>query len=424
LAVAATGLLVLAGLALVATIAFRAPNGLPFAATRTVHAFVPDVGNIRRHNEVRIAGVRVGQVTAKEVLGSRARLTLKLDGDVGALPADTKIFIRARGLLGQRYVELRPGSSRRVLANGAPLRGDAHTLTAGIPETLDIFDRQTRGALGDTIGELGKGMLARGRGLNDALRVAPQVTRDVHATVATLVARPVALRRLLPSIDRAAAAFQPAADDFAAGLAPAAAALEPLVDRRKQVRATLDEAPPALAAATPALVEARRLLAATRRLGDAARTTLPDAPAALRATSALVRDAPAPLRRTAGLLRTVRAAIPTVLRLGDRIAPVLAPLGHTLTTLRPVVGRLGRYGCDLDNFAENWRDFLGHGVPSGADFGPLTSIRMEIISGPGNIAGAGSALNAPDQLVDRDPYPRPCRFSPGRVYPLTGGRPR
>ena len=420
--VAITGFAVLAILIALVAFAVRAPSGLPLAGGQTLYASVPDIGNIRLHNEVRVSGVRVGQVTARDTHDGMARLTVRLDVDAGPVPADSRVFIRGRGLLGQRYVELRPGRSSAMLADGATIQGDDSTLTYGVPDALDTFDDQTRRALGATIGELGKGLLGRGRDLNDALHAGPQVGSDWLAITRAIYARPGALDRLTPSLRAFAKQAAPAADDITALLRPGTAALQPLVRERDAARAALAEAPRALAAAEPGLHEGRALLGAVDELAHSARSSLGSAPEGMRGTTALLRDAPAPLRRLPRLLDAGSASVPEVLRVTRGLSPVLQPLRHALHTLVSPVAKLGRYGCDIDNFAENWRDFLAYAVPGGGPFGPLSAIRVEPLTGPGNITGAGKLLTAPDSLVDNDPYPRPCRFSPGSTYPLTGGK--
>lgn len=420
--VALTGLLVLLALAAISVLAFRAPNGSPLASSRTVFAVVPDIGNVRRHNEVRINGVRVGQVVQRAATAGSARLELKLDGDVGPVPVDTSIMIRGRGLLGQRYVELRLGRSSQLLPDGGTIRGNDTTLTAGVPDALNTFDDQTRRALGDVVGELGNGLLSRGADLGDAIADGPRAGTDFLAFSRTLLADN-GLRKLTPSLAAFAGATRPAARDLALTFDPAANALRPFSQERAAVRDALSAAPGALVAARPALDDGRRLLAATRQLAVAATRSLDPAPAALRSTSALLTAAPRPLRRAAGLLHATGQAVSPTLHLTTALRPVLRPLGRAFATATPAVGLLGRYGCDIDNFAENWRDFLSYAVPGGGKYGPLGTIRVDIIAGPESIAGGGEALKTSGALADRDPYPRPCKFSPGGSYPLTGGQP-
>ncbi|MCB4824332.1 outer membrane lipid asymmetry maintenance protein MlaD [Roseicella aerolata] len=69
--------------------------------------------------DVRIAGVKVGAVTASridpETFG--AELTLRVDRSL-KLPSDTSAEVTSEGLLGGKYVSLVPGGSERLLADG------------------------------------------------------------------------------------------------------------------------------------------------------------------------------------------------------------------------------------------------------------------------------------------------------------------
>ena len=70
-------------------------------------------------NDVRIAGVRIGQVVAQELDRSsfEALVRMAIDPDV-ALPEDTAAKISSESLLGGKYVSLEPGGSMDHLADG------------------------------------------------------------------------------------------------------------------------------------------------------------------------------------------------------------------------------------------------------------------------------------------------------------------
>ena len=69
--------------------------------------------------DVRIAGVRVGNVVASRIDPQTfgAELTMKVDRNL-QLPDDTSAEVTSEGLLGGRYVSLVPGGSDKVLADG------------------------------------------------------------------------------------------------------------------------------------------------------------------------------------------------------------------------------------------------------------------------------------------------------------------
>ena len=69
--------------------------------------------------DVRIAGVRVGNVVASRIDPQTfgAELTMKVDSGL-QLPDDTSAEVTSEGLLGGRYVSLVPGGSEKSLADG------------------------------------------------------------------------------------------------------------------------------------------------------------------------------------------------------------------------------------------------------------------------------------------------------------------
>lgn len=69
--------------------------------------------------DVRLAGIRVGSVTGLELdpASFEARATFTVDRTL-ALPEDSDVKIASEGLLGGSYLEITPGASEFVLADG------------------------------------------------------------------------------------------------------------------------------------------------------------------------------------------------------------------------------------------------------------------------------------------------------------------
>ena len=106
-------------------LAYNANSGLPFVPTYNISAELPDAVKLVPGNEVRIGGVRVGQITAidagdrtrRRASSTRAR-ALKLDPDVEELPVDSTMIVRARSALGLKYLEMVRGDSSEGYAAG------------------------------------------------------------------------------------------------------------------------------------------------------------------------------------------------------------------------------------------------------------------------------------------------------------------
>lgn len=117
-----------------------------FLSPKTITAYFTSATAIYPGDEVRVVGVRVGTIDAIEPLGTRTRVTLKVDRDV-PVPADANAIIVAPNLVSARYVQLTPAygaspeSSGATMSDGAEIGEDR---TAIPVEWDDIKEQLTR----------------------------------------------------------------------------------------------------------------------------------------------------------------------------------------------------------------------------------------------------------------------------------------
>ena len=100
------------------------------------HALFTDATGLQKGDDVRIAGVRVGEVDGVDVAEGAARALAKVTFSVDSgrtLPRSVRVLIRYRNLVGQRYVALSEGTG-----SGSPLgEGDTVPLRHTTP-ALDL----------------------------------------------------------------------------------------------------------------------------------------------------------------------------------------------------------------------------------------------------------------------------------------------
>ncbi|POM25416.1 mce related protein [Actinomadura rubteroloni] len=98
-----------------------------FSGTRSYKAIFTDVAGLLKNDDVRVSGVRVGQVKKIRLFrGNQAEVTFDVDksGALAAgLPTSTQAQIRYRNLMGQRYLSLSqgPGAANRYLSPGGTI---------------------------------------------------------------------------------------------------------------------------------------------------------------------------------------------------------------------------------------------------------------------------------------------------------------
>ncbi len=97
------------------------------------------VGDLKQGAPIRLAGVKVGQVTDVRLKDYVAEAELSVGRSL-VLPKDTVASIRSEGLLGDTYVSLSPGGSLENLRDGA--------LVAQTEPAIDLSDLLARYAFG------------------------------------------------------------------------------------------------------------------------------------------------------------------------------------------------------------------------------------------------------------------------------------
>lgn len=166
------GCLVVVAIGLLAFMALQvgAIGGLGEKVEVTAH--VHDAAGLSQGGVVSVAGVQVGRVERIEVDFDHARATLSLDATAG-IRRDARLHIRARSVLGEKYLELQP------VSRDAPLLADGDELT-GAGGQLEIDEMVSKvGPLLDAVDP--KALSEALTILVDALRSDPEQVKRILA---------------------------------------------------------------------------------------------------------------------------------------------------------------------------------------------------------------------------------------------------
>jgi virulence factor Mce-like protein len=394
-------------------IGYHAPQSVPGRSYYNLHALFRNADNLGPHYDVRIGGVRVGQVLNPRVTNHLAEVDLQLDATYKPLLSDSRLEIRLRSAVGVRYVNIIPGTKGQPLPDGATMPVTQSTAPVDLDQVLRTFDPPTRVGLQDLLGEMGTGLAGRGDDVNQLLHDVPGFVGQVGSVSQAINARPGAMRNLITAAQGTAGAFDPVRDVMANGFAAESQALRPFIDQRAGVQSTLDEAPPTLIEVQSGLPPVRALVAQVEGLAQNAVPTLSSAPAALNETTALLDDAEPGLRNADETLKLAHRAVSPALTFLATAHGVLPDLNRTFGDALPITNYVAPRACGISDTMTGWSSFLRWG-------NAYNNFIRFTVTETGSVLASQPPLPGRGVLQPSTPYPGPCH---GDVGEAGGPRP-
>ena len=181
-----------------AYLVFTIGNVRLFTNDYSLSATFDDVTGLLPNDNVKVAGVVVGKVTAVKVEEGRAKVTFSLREKV-KMPTDSVAAIRWRNLLGQRYVYLYPGTASTALRSGGVIKETRPVVDLGElfnrlgPIVKAIDPQEVNTFLDAVVGALDGNEAKVSQALDDLAKVA-----------STLGERDAAIGRLVTNLDTVA----------------------------------------------------------------------------------------------------------------------------------------------------------------------------------------------------------------------------
>ena len=161
---------------------------------------MPESALLVNEAPVRMAGLDVGKVKEKALQRQGGQtVTIEMNRDFAPIPADSRVTLRQKSLLGQIYIEITPGSKEAgELEDGGKLPPAAVEETVDFDELISTFDKPTRENYRGWIKELARAIEnGRGEDLNDAFANFVAFTEDGNSVLEILDEQDPALRRLI-----------------------------------------------------------------------------------------------------------------------------------------------------------------------------------------------------------------------------------
>jgi virulence factor Mce-like protein len=343
----------------------------------SVRLVVPSALGLRDDSEVRVGGVPVGRVRELGLTsGDDVEVVLGVKNDSVTVGQDASVAIKSLNLLGEKYVELNPGTPAASHPSVVTIPASRVTPATDLDQVLDVLDTPTRERLAILINEAGTALTGRHADFSELLtRLPPSLETATHL-LNDVVSDNHTLAGLIQDSDRFLATTVKETADLGHFVDSAKGAAQTFAQKDDQLASTLAAAPGGLSALRGFLADLRTT---APPLGQAARrlsATAPDLEDTL--------DELAPFRNTIQpTLREAKDVAPSLSRLGQEATPVIARSEPALTSLdrfatavRPLTETLGDTAMpDILGFLEGWgrtvqgRDGLSHQFHGRASFG-------------------------------------------------------
>lgn len=244
-------------LALLSALVAAGAAGVAFFGGGSSHEVVArfsDADGLVVGNEVRVAGVEVGQVDNVQVVvdaaGGRqyAQVRMHVDDAHWPLHRGTTLAIRPKGVLSNVYVALIPGSAKNpVLDPGHVFGLDETSSPVNLDEFTNLFDPDVRTAIRTQIQE---GVIALGGtgagNLNATIRNLNPLSNDLEPLTQVLAQRSPELDRLNGYFDTITAELASEDAHLRGLISNGDVVLGALADRQRELQGLLDHAASAL----------------------------------------------------------------------------------------------------------------------------------------------------------------------------------
>jgi ABC-type transporter Mla subunit MlaD len=233
-------------------LAYNANTGLPFVPTYRLSVAVPNANSLVRGNDVRIGGVRVGQVEKVDAVQDPrtgevyAKVDLKLDKSAEPVPKDSTVIVRSRSALGLKYLEINKGTS----SDGYP-EGSTLPLAVARPEPVEIdqffnmFDPATRRAAQGNLVAFGNALAGRGPDLNVAFGELRPLVARLEPVARNLASPKTGIGRFFRALADSAAEVAPVAETQAQMFVALESTFGAFAEvARPYIQESISEAPP------------------------------------------------------------------------------------------------------------------------------------------------------------------------------------
>jgi phospholipid/cholesterol/gamma-HCH transport system substrate-binding protein len=349
------------GLLLFLWLSFGGPIPLKPKGYRVQVGF-PEATTLGLEADVRVAGVPVGKLRKKKLdtHSNRTLAELEIDRKYAPLRSDAKAILRQKSLLGETYVELTPGSSKKTVPEGGRLRDGQVQPTVELDEIFQALDPSTRAAFRRWQQDLAVGIKGRGRDFNDALGTLPGFAKDGADVLEVLDTQEGAVTRLVRNTGVTFGALTENESQLRNLITSASRVFDATASQQDNLAEAIRIFPTFLDESKLTLARLQRFSTDTRPLIQDLRPVARDLEPTLRDVHALAPDLRSFFRDVDPLITASRTGLPAGSEVIRGLKPTLAELTPFLQQINPILQYL-----ELSQFQVS--DFITNGAAALAD---------------------------------------------------------
>jgi phospholipid/cholesterol/gamma-HCH transport system substrate-binding protein len=357
-------------------------GGVDVKGKYRLNVLVPSVGALAPGARVTMSGARVGRVAkiTRHGIGTEVQLDITEDG-VTPVPADSRVTVRQRTPVGENYVSVEPGRSKRTLPSGGVLPPERSDEYVDVDQILSVLNGSTRDRARAAIQSLGSALDDRGERLHRIVGGGGQAL----ASGARLLKLLSSDRRQVADVVQRLGAVSSDVEDSSRTVATIATSglrsLQAVGARDDELRATLRELPGTLS-------QVRSTSTKLSSVTGVAAPVVANLAAAVRDVRPAVRALRPAAQEGREVVRTLSSTAPKLSGTLERLESLSGPLVEalpelkaTLCNVNPMARYLKPYTPDLIAMV------LGMGSASNSYDATGHLIRLTPIVGENSLAG-------------------------------------
>ncbi len=342
------------GLLLFLWLSFGGPIPLKPKGYRVQVAF-PEAATLGLEADVRVGGVTVGHVKAKDLdrSSNRTLVTLELNRRFAPLSQSAKALLREKTLLGETYVELTPGTGAPYVEENGRLRDGAVASAVQLDEILGAFDVSTRRAFQVWQQDLAEGIGDHGRDLNEAIGTLPGFAADAADVLEILNSQRRAFQLLIKNTGQVFGAISHDQQRLRNLVTSSGRLFDATASQADNLAETISIFPTFLDESRFTMARLKQFSLDTQPLIRDLQPVARDLAPTLRDVDAFAPDLRATFDKLVPLMRASSDGLPALRSSLRATEPVLAALGPFLSELNPILEYLSVYQFQVADFIAN-----------------------------------------------------------------------